>query len=207
MKLRGRRRVLWDYVAGALWVLPTLSVLVFLLAGAALSRVEVDEGSLLSRLAFQGTAEDARSLLIVVSSTMITVTGLVFALTIVALQIASGQYSPRLLRNFMRDRGTQLVLSIFVGAFAYSTAGLFTVGIQGTTQAAFVPRLAVSGSLALALASVGVLIYFIHHLAHSMLLRACLVGRRPVTGLARSLHPTALRLSSRLGEELLAVRS
>jgi uncharacterized membrane protein len=48
MKLRGRRRVLWDYVAGALWVLPTLSVVVFLLAGAALSRVEMDEGSLLS---------------------------------------------------------------------------------------------------------------------------------------------------------------
>ena len=81
---------------------------------------------------------------------MITVTGPVFALTIVALQIASGQYSPRLLRNFMRDRGTQLVLSIFVGAFAYSTAGLYTVGVQGSGQEAFVPRLAVSGSLALA---------------------------------------------------------
>jgi uncharacterized membrane protein len=68
----------------------------------------------------------------------------------------------------MRDRGTQLVLSIFVGAFAYSTAGLYTVGVQGSGQEAFVPRLAVSGSLALALASVGVLIYFIHHLAHSI---------------------------------------
>jgi uncharacterized membrane protein len=168
MRLLGRRRVVLDYLGGALWVLPTISVLVFLLAGAALSRVEVDADSPWSALAFQGTAEDARSLLIVVSSTMITVTGLVFALTIVALQIASGQYSPRLLRNFMRDRGTQLVLSIFVGAFAYSTAGLHTVGIQWSGQEAFVPRLAVSGSLALALASVGVLIYFIHHLARSI---------------------------------------
>jgi uncharacterized membrane protein len=168
MNLLARRRVLLDYLAGALWVLPTISVVVFLLAGAALSQVEVDDDSPLAALAFQGTAEDARSLLIVVSSTMITVTGLVFALTIVALQIASGQYSPRLLRNFMRDRGTQLVLSIFVGAFAYSTAGLYTVGIQTSGQEAFVPRLAVSGSLALALASVGVLIYFIHHLAHSI---------------------------------------
>jgi uncharacterized membrane protein len=168
MNLLARRRVLLDYLAGALWVLPTVSVVVFLLAGAALSRVEVDQDSPWATLAFQGTADDARSLLIVVSSTMITVTGLVFALTIVALQIASGQYSPRLLRNFMRDRGTQLVLSIFVGAFAYSTAGLYTVGVQGSGQEAFVPRLAVSGSLALALASVGVLIYFIHHLARSI---------------------------------------
>jgi uncharacterized membrane protein len=168
MSLLGRRRVIRDWVGGALWVLPTLSVVVFLVAGAVLSQVEVGEDSPLGALAFQGTAEDARSLLVVVSSTMITVTGLVFAVTIVALQIASGQYSPRLLRNFMRDRGTQLVLSIFVGAFAYSTAGLYTVGVQGSGQEAFVPRLAVSGSLALALASVGVLIYFIHHLAHSI---------------------------------------
>jgi uncharacterized membrane protein len=133
-----------------------------------LSRVSVDVDSPLWPLAFQGTAEDARGVLVVVSATMITVTGLVFALTIVALQIASGQYSPRLLRNFMRDRGTQVVLSIFVGAFAYSTAGLHTVGIQRPAGEAFVPRLAVSGSLALTLASVGVLIYFIHHLAHSI---------------------------------------
>src|SRR5215218_7758469 len=168
MRLLAHRRAVLDYLGGALWVLPTLSVVAFLLAGAALSRVEVNGDSPWSALAFQGTADDARSLLMVVSSTMITVTGPVFALTIVALQIASGQYSPRLLRNFMRDRGTQLVLSIFVGAFAYSTAGLYTVGVQGSGQEAFVPRLAVSGSLALALASVGVLIYFIHHLARSI---------------------------------------
>jgi uncharacterized membrane protein len=162
MNLLVRRRVLWDYLAGALWVLPTVSVVVFLVAGALLSRVSISDDS---PLAFRGTADDARNVLIVVSTTMITVTGLVFALTIVALQIASGQYSPRLLRNFMRDRGTQVVLSVFVGAFAYSTAGLYTVGVQRAGEPAFVPRLAVSGSLGLALASVGVLIYFIHHLA------------------------------------------
>ena len=165
MNLLVRRRVLWDDLAGALWVLPTISVLVFLAAGMLLSRVSISDHS---PLAFQGSADDARNVLIVVSTTMITVTGLVFALTIVALQIASGQYSPRLLRNFMRDRGTQVVLSVFVGAFAYSTAGLWTVGVQRAGEQAFVPRLAVSGSLALALASVGVLIYFIHHLARSI---------------------------------------
>jgi uncharacterized membrane protein len=82
VSLLGRRRVIQDYLAGALWVLPTLAVVVFLLAGAALSNVEVDERSPLAKLAFQGTADDARSLLIAVSSAMITVTGLVFALTI-----------------------------------------------------------------------------------------------------------------------------
>ena len=168
MNLLVRRRVFWDNLHGALWFLPTVSVVIFLVAGAVVSRVSISNDSPLRWLAFQGTPEDARQLLIVVSSTMITVTGLVFALTIIALQIASGQYSPRLLRNFMRDRGTQLVLSIFVGAFAYSTAGLHTVGVQSPGEEAFIPRLAVSGSLGLALASLGVLIYFIHHLAHSI---------------------------------------
>ena len=57
---------------------------------------------------------------------------LVFSLTIVALQISSTQFSPRLLRNFLRDRPTQVVLSVFVGTFAYSTAGLFAVGVEST---------------------------------------------------------------------------
>jgi uncharacterized membrane protein len=176
MRLLARRRVLWDYARGTLWVLPTVSVVVFLAAGAVLSRVSIGDDSPLRVLAFQGSADDARGLLIVVSTTMITVTGLVFALTIVALQIASAQYSPRLLRNFMRDRGTQIVLSVFVGAFAYSTAGLYTVGLRHAGAATFVPRLAVSGSLALALASVGVLIYFIHHLAHSIQIDTIMSG-------------------------------
>ncbi|MGQ0666793.1 MAG: DUF2254 domain-containing protein [Nitrospiraceae bacterium] len=168
MSVRVQRRVFWDHIRSALWVLPTLSVLIFLVAGALVSQVSISDDSPFRWLAFQGTPEDARQLLVVVSSTMITVTGLVFALTIIALQIASGQYSPRLLRNFMRDRGTQFVLSIFVGAFAYSTAGLHTVGVQNPDEAAFMPRLAVSGSLGLALASLGVLIYFIHHLSSSI---------------------------------------
>ncbi len=163
-----RRRVLWDHLRSALWVMPTVSVMFFLMAGAVLSHVSIGDDSPLRWLVFQGTPEEARQMLIVVSSTMITVTGLVFALTIIALQIASGQYSPRLLRNFMRDRGTQFVLSVFVGAFAYSTAGLHTVGVQNPDEAAFMPRLAVSGSLGLALASLGVLIYFIHHLSSSI---------------------------------------
>jgi uncharacterized membrane protein len=203
VNLHARRRVVSDSVRGALWVLPTASVVVFLLAGAALSRVEVEEGSPLAALAFQGTAEDARSLLIVVSSTMITVTGLVFALTIVALQIASGQYSPRLLRNFMRDRGTQLVLSIFVGAFAYSTAGLYTVGVQGSGEEAFVPRLAVSGSLALALASVGVLIYFIHHLAHSIQGYVQAVDPDPLVRAAVR-HDLVIVLAKQVGDHVVA---
>jgi uncharacterized membrane protein len=70
--------------------------------------------------------------------------------------------------NVMRGPSSQLVLSILVGTLAYSTVGLHTVGTQAAGGAASIPRLAVSGSLALALASVGALLYFLHHLARSI---------------------------------------
>jgi uncharacterized membrane protein len=171
-----RRSALRDHLSGALWFLPAVSVVVSLVAGWLLSGVRVEEGSLLGRLVFRGSAEDARELLIVVSATMITVTGLVFTLTIVALQIASTQFSPRLLRNFLRDRANQLVLSTFVSTFAYSLAGLHTVGAPTAGREAFVPRLAISGSLVLALASLGMLVYFIHHIAHSIQIDTIMQG-------------------------------
>jgi uncharacterized membrane protein len=157
-----------DELRGALWFLPTAALLVSLVLGLALASVHVDEDSLLWPVAFKGSADDARQILIVVGATMITVTGLVFSLTIVALQIASSQFSPRLLRNFLRDRGNQWVLAVFVSTFAYSTAGLQTVGTDRAGGGDFVPRLAISGAMVFALASLAMLIYFINHLAHSI---------------------------------------
>ena len=94
-----------------------------LIAGWALSQIRVQPGSFLARIAFQGTADDARSLLIEVTGTVITVIALTLGLTVVALQLSSTQFSPRLLRNFLRDRGTQVVLSVFIATFVYSAAG------------------------------------------------------------------------------------
>jgi len=72
-------------------------------------------------IAFRGTPDDARTLLIAIASTLATVIALVLGLTVVALQLASTQFSPRLLRNFLRDRVNQLVLSVFAATFTYST--------------------------------------------------------------------------------------
>jgi uncharacterized membrane protein len=147
--------------------MPAAAVAASLVAGAVASQIEVDPDSAFGGLLFQGDAGAARELLIVVSATMITVTGLVFTLTVVALQISSTQFSPRLLRSFLRDRGTQVVLSIFVSTFAYATAGLYTVG-RLESRGEYVPRLAISGALLLALGSVGAFVWYLHHLAHSI---------------------------------------
>lgn len=117
-------------------------------------------------LLFGSGAEGARGLLSAVASSMITVAGVVFSITIVALSLTSSQYTSRVLRNFMRDRVNQTVLGVFVGIFAYCLVVLRT--IRGGDEGAFVPSLAVLGGLSLAFVGIGFLIYFIHHIALSI---------------------------------------
>src|SRR5215510_8715414 len=178
-----RRDALSEYVRGSLWVLPTLSVLAALAAGALLSLVRIGSRS---PLAFQGTSDDARTLLIGIAGTMVTVIALLLGLTVVALQLSSTQFSPRLLRNFLRDRPNQVVLSVFVATFAYSAAGLYTVGVSGGSRTGSFPRLAVSGALVLLFVSLGLLVYFADHLVHSIQVDAIMrVVERGTLGVIR----------------------
>lgn len=169
---RGRRALAWEalreYASGALWVLPSAAAVVALVAGFAMSQVRVPPDSALYRFAFQGTADDARTLLTEITSTVVTVIALVLGLTVVALQLSSTQFSPRLLRNFLRDRGTQLVLSVFIATFVYSAAGLFTVGLDAGTRTEDYPRLAISGAIVMLFATLGMVVYFADHLVHSI---------------------------------------
>jgi uncharacterized membrane protein len=150
--------------------------LIALAAGYGISQIDVPPGSRLNWVAFQGTADDARVLLISISSTVVTVIALVLGLTVVALQLSSTQFSPRLLRNFLRDRPTQVVLSGFLATFVYSAGGLFTVGLEAGARTEVYPRLAVSVAIVLLFMSLGMVIYFADHLAHSIQIDA--INRR-----------------------------
>ncbi len=163
-----RREAIREFAGGSLWLLPSIAALIAMVAGYTISHIRVADGSPLARLAFQGTADDARTLLVTISGTVVTVLALVLGLTVVALQLASTQFSPRLLRNFLRDRPNQVVLSIFLATFAYSAAGLYTVGVVGGNRVEDFPRLAVSGAIFLLFATLGTVVYFADHLAHSI---------------------------------------
>jgi uncharacterized membrane protein len=119
-------------------------------------------------LVFGGTPDGARSVLSELAAGTITVTGLVFSLTVVALQMASSQFTPRLLRTFMRDRRTQVVLAGLVGSAVYDVAVLRTVRSSGDGVEPFVPALAVTLALAFALGAVGLLVFFLHHVTQHM---------------------------------------
>lgn len=114
-----------------------------------------------------GGAEGARNVLATIASSTITVAGVVFSITIVTLTLASSQFGPRLLRNFMSDRGTQLVLGVFVATYLYCL--LVLRAIRGIDQITVVPFLSVTCGVVFAVASVGFLIFFIHHIAASII--------------------------------------
>lgn len=179
-----------DFHRATLWFLPALGVFGALALGSALTQIEFDAEGVLGDLIFRGNVGEARELLTVIAGTMITVTGLVFVLTVVALQIASTQFSPRLLRTFMRDRGTQVVLSTFVATFTYSLAGLHNVGRTTSSGELFLPRVAVTGALVLAFASVGMLVFYIQHISNSIRIDTIMqrVEDRTLMALDR-LHP------------------
>jgi len=114
-----------------------------------------------------GSADAARQVLTAIAAAVITVTGVVFSITIVALTLASTQFGPRMLRNFIRDRGTQLTLGIFVATFVYDVLALGSISTEGP-HGEFVPHLTITIALALLLLNLGVLIYFIHHVTRSI---------------------------------------
>ena len=137
-------------------------------SGWVLSSIDVGDTGPLGWVVFEGTPDDARTLLTVVSTAMIGVIATVFGLAVVALQLSSTQFSPRLVRNFLRDGVTQWVLAVFVGTFAYAAAGLYTVGLGAGGRIDRFPRLAVSGAMLLLFVSVAAVIAFADHLAHSL---------------------------------------
>ena len=110
--------------------------------------------------------ESARAILSAIAGSMITVAGVTFSMTMLTLQLASSQFGPRMLRNFMRDRGNQIVLGTFLSTFVYCL--LVLASVRGSGNSYFVPLIAVMFGMILAVASLATLIYFIHHIATSI---------------------------------------
>ncbi|TFY96545.1 DUF2254 domain-containing protein [Ramlibacter rhizophilus] len=164
-----RLRAFWNRLQASFWFVPALVVAASVLAAVGLVQVEDTTKFKLAQWSprlFGASADGSRAMLSAVATSMITVAGVVFSITIVTLSLTSTQYSPRVLRNFMRDRTTQMVLGIFVGIFAYCLAVLRT--IRGPDDGDFVPSLAALGGLLYALVGIAMLIYFIHHVAQSI---------------------------------------
>ncbi len=152
-----------------LWPLPVFAVVLAVVVGVVVPSIDLVSNAYLpsglDSLVFGGGAEAARALLSTIAGSLMTVTSLTFSLTVVALQLASSQASPRVLRLFARDRYVHATLAVFLGTFAYSVTVLRSVRTATNTTDEFVPRIAVTIGFVLTLVSVVMLVLFLAHLA------------------------------------------
>ncbi|GAA5523722.1 uncharacterized protein Rv1290c [Microbulbifer aestuariivivens] len=158
-----------ERMRSSFWVIP--AVMMAAAMGLAQLMLMLDETTTLSDLPGLGwmglrDPDSARSLLTTIAASTISVAGIVFSITVVALTLASNQFGPRLVRNFMRDRGTQAALGVFVATFIYALMvlrGINAVEDEGSSH-----DLAAHTAVVLSVLSIGVLVYFIHNVALSI---------------------------------------
>ena len=167
MSFGGRIGKLLSEARTQLWFLPAITAI----AAVALARVLINIDHRIGRaewwFLFQGTSATGRELVSTIASAMITFTGLVFSITVLVLQLASGQFSPRALRTFLGDRVTHIAMATFVGTFVFALSVLLSIRGSAGEIDRFVPTLSVFAAFVLVLVSTGVFIYYIHHIAHS----------------------------------------
>ena len=162
-----RLRLTWAAARDSLWFIPSLLTFSAAVLAIVLISLEAEYSEWLAGDGYSliGVSVDgARAVLSVIAGSIITVTGVVFSVTIVALQLASSQFTPRILRNFMADRVNQVVLGVFIATFTYTLLVLRVVRSVDEGNP-FVPQISVSLAIVFSLLSIGYLIRFIDHAA------------------------------------------
>jgi uncharacterized membrane protein len=181
----------------SLWLLPAAAIVIAVVSALLLS--ELDQPTWWpDGLVFGGTPEGARAVLSELAGATITVVGLVFSLTVIALQMAAAQFTPRLLRTFLADRRTQSVLAGMLASAAYNVAVLRAVRSSSDDVDSFVPEVAVMVALLLAAVALGLLVFFLHHVTRQLRVDLVMVGIASQTrGQLRQLDAPRDRLPDR----------
>ncbi len=158
-----------ERLSESFWLIPCVCLVVATALALALIQIDDGIGGHRRGFGFAGGPESARQVLATIASSMLTLAGLVFSITIVALQLTSTQFSPRALRTFLRDRRTQLSLGIFVATFFYALVALREVrGQDNSGGGQFVPGVTITGAFVLAAVGVGTFVFYIHHISQSI---------------------------------------
>jgi uncharacterized membrane protein len=167
----------WEALRTTFWFVPTVLVVVAAVIFAVSFAIDIAAYYHHLQLPFWlhlGSADAGRDVLIAIAAAIITTVGVVFSVTILALTLASQQFGPRMMRNFVRDFGNQFTLGIFVASFVYSVLALGS--ISSYPHPHFVPHLCIAVAEILLLLDLAVLIYFINHIASSIQLPAVIAG-------------------------------
>ena len=184
-----------EHLSESYWFIPAgmgLGSVVLAVACLALEEKVTHSWLATSGWIYTRDATGARQLLSTIGGSLITVTGVVFSITLVALTNASSQFGTRILRTFSRDTGNKVVLGAFVGTFLYCLLIMRTItgGPNG-----FVPHFSVLVGIALSILCFALLIYFIHHVIRVV------QADNVITALSNDLNGTIVRMfPSRIGD-------
>jgi uncharacterized membrane protein len=162
---------LWNSLRSSFWFLPTIMSLGAVILSLILTRIDIALGTAWVQAVpwvFQIQADGARGLLSTVAGSMIGVAGVTFSITIAALAYTTSTLGPRLLTNFMGDTGNQVTLGTFISTFVYCLLLLRTITSGDSSGGEFVPYVALLFAMLFTVASIAVLIYFIHHITQSL---------------------------------------
>jgi uncharacterized membrane protein len=158
---------LWDYLRTRLWFVPSLCVIGGMLLSFATIAIERKAGPLLPD-SMSASPDAALSILMSVATSMVTLTGLVLTITMVVVQLAMGQFTPRVLRAILRDRPSQIAIGVFVATFAHSVLVMREVRTPSPGEEGYVPGLAILVAFVLVLVSVVVLVAYVNHIGQSL---------------------------------------
>jgi uncharacterized membrane protein len=180
---------LLTHLQSSLWFVPVLCVL----AGAAISfvTIAIDRAFDYEAIprALIGGPDAATEVLSTVAASMVSLTALVLTITMVVVQLAMGQFSPRIVQRILQDKPSQLAIGLFVATFVHAILALREVTNNGDGTG-HVPGVALLTSFLLVLASIAVLVMYVHHIGQALRVSALieLVGK-DTRGLIDRVYP------------------
>jgi uncharacterized membrane protein len=159
----------WSELKATFWFIPVMIIIlsVFL----SISLVYVDDlvsfkQDGIARFFFVKSPDSARTILSTISGAMMGVAGTVFSITLVALTLASSQFGPRIIKNFMYVRLNQVVLGSYISTYLYCLLVLNSV--KDVEDYTFIPSISILMAIIAAISNIILLIIFIHQIAISI---------------------------------------
>jgi uncharacterized membrane protein len=162
-------KLVWNKIRLSFWfvsAMMAIGAIILSVLTLSIDRLLLQSTEMKGWWLYTGGPEGARTVLATIAGSMITVAGVIFSITIVVLSLASSQFGPRLIKNFVDKRINQMVMGTFIATFLFCILTLQK--IRESEESFFVPNISVTAGILLGMASLGVLIYFIHSISNSI---------------------------------------